>query len=231
MSFVLGVIPARGGSKGIPGKNIRPLGGVPVIAHSIRAARDCGDLDDCLVSTDSREIADCAAAYGMPVRRLRDAELATDTATTVDAVIHEVENYERDTGRDVGVVVLLQPTTPLRRAEDIAGGLERFRAAGAGSLISVYEARSAHPEIMYYQEEGRLRPVLDAGKTLRRRQNFQPAYVRNGALYITTRDRLFSSRAFLDDAPVPYVMPWERSVNLDEPFDLEMAEWLLRRNA
>jgi CMP-N,N'-diacetyllegionaminic acid synthase len=231
MTFVLGVIPARGGSKGIPKKNILPVGGKPLIGHTISAALDCRGLNDCIVSTDSQEIADCAASLGMPVHSLRGEALAADTTTTEDTVIYEVEKYEKETGQTVDVIVLLQPTAPMRLASDIDAALARFFDTGSTSLISVYEADFVHPSIMYFQKKGKLTPVLDEGKTIQRRQKFESVYVRNGALYITTRDHMFGSESFVDEAPSSYVMPWERSVNIDEPFDLEIAEWLMSRNA
>lgn len=229
MAFVLGVIPARGGSKGIPLKNIAPVAGKPLIGHTIEAALGSRRLNACTLSTDCQAIADCAAGFGLPARELRPAHLATDTASNTDAVIHAVQQFEHAEQRLVDVIVLLQPTAPMRTATDIDAALDLFFASEARSLISVYEGNNVHPNIMYFECGGRLEPVLTADALPGRRQEFRPVFVRNGALYIATRDQLFTNEAFVDTAPAAYVMPRERSVNIDEPFDLEMAQWLMSR--
>jgi CMP-N-acetylneuraminic acid synthetase len=229
MAFVLGVIPARGGSKGIPLKNIALVAGKPLIGHTIEAALGSKRLNACTLSTDSQAIADCAAGFGLTARALRPTHLATDTASNTDAVIFAVQQFEHAEHHLVDVIVLLQPTAPMRTTADIDAALDLFFSSGARSLISVYEGNNVHPNIMYFERNSRLEPVLAASYIPGRRQEFQPVYVRNGALYIATRDQLFTKNAFVDNSPVAYVMPRERSVNIDEPFDLEMAEWLMNR--
>lgn len=227
--FVMGVIPARGGSKSIPNKNIATLAGKPLIAHTIEAAKGCKGLNDLILSTDSAVIANCAAQYGLNTTALRPPELATDRARSIDAVIYELQKYERDHSVPVDVVVLLQPTAPMRRALDIDQALEIFFHSAADSLVSVYEASSVHPRIMYYMDNDRLNPVLREGKKIERRQNFKPVFVRNGALYIAKRALILMKKTLVSDNPVRYVMPRERSINIDEPYDLEQAEWMMSR--
>lgn len=230
MAFILGVITARGGSKGVPKKNIAVVGGKPLIAHTILAAKKSKRLSDCILSTDSRQIADCAAEYGMHTNDLRPPELATDTAKNEDAVIYEVKKYEETNDVTVDVIVLLQPTTPLRKTEDIDNAIDAYFNSESNSLISVYDAESVHPNIMYYMDGHKLHPVLEEGETLKRRQEFRPVYIRNGAIYIATKAQVLNERKFVDKNPAAYVMPFQRSINIDEPFDLEMAEWLMSRN-
>jgi CMP-N,N'-diacetyllegionaminic acid synthase len=231
MAFVLGIIPARGGSKGIPLKNITPVAGKPLIGHTIEAALASKRLDSCILSTDSQAIADCAAEFGLRARDLRPAYLASDTASTIDTVIYEVEHFEKMTNQLVDVIVLLQPTAPMRTAADIDSALDLFFSSGAKSLISVYEGNNVHPNVMYFENYSRLTPVIAANNIPVRRQEFRPVYVRNGALYITAREQLFTDRSFIGNDPVAFVMPRERSANVDEPFDLEMTEWLMSRHA
>lgn len=231
MSFTLAVITARGGSKGIPFKNIAMLRGRPLISYTIAAAIESKNIDAIILSTDSQQIADTASRYGIEACALRPMQYATDTANNTDAVIYEVDNYEKKEGVRVDVVVLLQPTAPLRTAEDIDNALELFFKSRNNSLISVYQARAAHPNIMYYQHNNEtLLSVLGEGTTIVRRQEFQPVYVRNGAIYIAKRQFLAEKRSFVEEPPMPYIMPEERSINIDEPLDLEMAEWFMERN-
>lgn len=228
--FVLGVIPARGGSKSIPNKNIATLAGKPLIAHTIEAALGCKVFNDLILSTDSPIIACCAAQYGLLATDLRPPELATDTARSIDVVLYELQKYERDHSTVVNLVVLLQPTAPMRTAKDIDQALEIFFRSSADSLVSVYEASFVHPSIMYYMEDGRLSPVLREGRQLERRQEFKPVFVRNGSLYIVKRALILEKKTLACANPAAYIMPRERSLNIDEPYDLELAEWMMRRH-
>lgn len=230
MAFSLGVIPARGGSKGVPNKNITLLRGKPLIAYAIEAALSSRELSDVVVSTDSDEISECAARYGAPVRELRPAHLATDTAKTVDVAVFEIEQYELRRRKGIDQVVLLQPTCPFRTAMDIDNALSQFQTAAAESLVSVYDASAVHPGIMYYYKKDRLVPILQAQERPHRRQERQPVYVRNGAIYVASRRLVMERGLLMEEAPAAYFMPAERSVNIDEPFDLELAEWLVGRN-
>lgn len=227
---IIAIIPARGGSKGIPDKNIVPVGGRPLISYTIMAARDCQRLNEILLSTDSEKIAKCAADYGLNCDSLRPAEFATDTAKTIDAVIYEIKKFEEKTKKKVDIVVVLQPTTPLRSTSDIDNALDLFLQRDVDSLISVYEASSVHPSIMYYFNGNALTPVIEMGKEIRRRQEFQKAYVRNGAIYISKRSLIMNQYTIVSNNPIPYVMPRERSINIDEPYDLELAEWMMNRH-
>lgn len=226
--MILGIIPARGGSKGIKDKNIRLLNGKPLIQYSIEAARGSSQLDDFFVSTDSEKIKSIAEGAGASVPFLRPSRYATEEATTVSAVFHAVEWYEHTHNLRVNLIVLLQPTTPLRTAEDIDQALSLFQERRAAeSLISCYEASHVHPSIMYTLDNDRFVPLLrQAGP--QRRQDFPPVYVRNGAIYIVRRDYFVRNKRLISDTPLGYIMPRARSVNIDEEIDLITAEAIMR---
>jgi CMP-N,N'-diacetyllegionaminic acid synthase len=227
---ILGIIPARSRSKGVPDKNIRELAGKPLIHHTIEAAENSRHLKEYLVSTDSEKYAEIAESAGAPVPFIRPDELATDDAASIDVATHAVEQYERDSGNTVDIIVLLQPTTPLRTATDIDEALATFLDSDRPSLVSCYETVDAHPNHMFESTNGdELKPLRDPDETPHRRQLFDPVYLLNGALYICTRELVFDEERFYDDRPTRYLMPRDRSVNIDEPFDFELAELLMQR--
>ena len=229
-NVVLGVIPARGGSKGIPRKNIAPLCGRPLLAYTIEAAQKSQLLDHLVLSTDCLEIADCAKAHGLHVDDVRPHELSTDEVSTIDVVRYEMARFERIQKTRAEVIVILQPTAPMRTAEDIDSALNQFIANACVSMVSVYDETTTHPFVMYYSREKRLVPVLDKARLPKRRQDFPPVFVRNGALYISRRKHILREPEILEGTPHFYEMPRERSINIDEPFDLQLAEWLMSRN-
>jgi len=233
MGAILAIIPARGGSKGVPGKNLRPVGGIPLVCHALRAAIGARRLTACLVSTDDERIAQVCRDAGGWVPFLRPADLASDSAPTWAALQHAVLWYEAETKTAVDAVVTLQPTTPLREAGDVDQAIETYLAAqpDVDSLISVCDAAEHHPLTLYYGEEGvRLRTFVEGANPNTRRQEFPPVYWRNGAIYVTRRDLLFQENRVVSDRPAAYVMPRERSVNIDAPFDLELADFLWQRS-
>jgi CMP-N,N'-diacetyllegionaminic acid synthase len=229
MVFTLGIIPARGGSKGIHNKNIAQICGKPMLAYSIEAARGSKRLNDVILSTDSKKIAECAAKYGLMCDSFRPAELAADDAKTIDVVIYEILQYEKKHHATVDIIVLLQPTAPMRTSIDIDNAVDLFQSEDAESLISVCEAGAVHPLVMYYLNDRKLTPILKEGKTMRRRQDFNRVYLRNGALYIASRYLIFGKHTFVNETPLAFVMPQERSVNIDDRLDLKMAEFLINQ--
>lgn len=225
------LIPARGGSKGIPGKNIKPLGGVPLIGHSIRAALRVAPAKDVVVTTDSPEIARVAMSEGASVPFMRPAELASDTASSRDAILHAVDTL-RAAGKEYDAVVLLQPTSPLRTAEDIRSAVriheDAVRNASPGMApqmtVSVTEARTnpyysafePDPEGFLHISKG------DGGYT--RRQDAPKVWEFNGAVYVIDVAALRQSEISRMKRMIPYVMPPERSIDLDTPADWARAE-------
>lgn len=227
--LIICIIPARGGSKGVKEKNIAKIAGKPLLAYTIEAAKKSSQIQEIIVSTDSQKIADIATEYGIKDYGKRPSWLATDTALTVDVVKYEIESFEKRNNCQIDAVILLQPTTPLRTAEDISAALETFKRGDSKSLISVYDATHVHPEIMYRKEGSLLTPFL--GKSsCRRRQNFEPIYVRNGAIYIASRSLIIDQSSLICDFPAFYLMSRERSINIDEPFDLILTEFLITRH-
>jgi CMP-N,N'-diacetyllegionaminic acid synthase len=220
---LLALIPARGGSKGIPRKNIYPLFGKPLLQWSIEAAHEAISVDQIVVSTDDHEIAEVSKAAGAEVPFLRPSELAGDTTPGIAPVLHALEQLTHVTD-----VLLLQPTSPLRTAADIEAIVGLRREAGNESAVSLTLSHK-HPAWMYgLSETQRLQPFLQA-KQEDCRQQLPPAYVLNGARYLASRDILLREKSFITEDTVGYVMPAERSVDIDTPLDLMWAEFLLRQ--
>ena len=220
---VLGIIPARGGSKGVPRKNVRMLGGKPLICHSIDAAKASKSVSHFLVSTDDPEIASVSRTAGAEVLD-RPAEFAQDSTPMPEVIEHVL----RERGGDFGIILLLQPTCPQRTAQDIDSALTAFADAAVQSVMSVYQVEDHHPGRMYRTENGRLAPLFQEWIAARR-QDLPPIYHRNGAIY-ACRVAHFERTGFLwDDRPFPYVMPRSRSLNIDDPFDFEIAEFIYSR--
>ncbi len=230
---VLAMIPARGGSKGIPNKNIITLAGKPLITHTIEAAKKSAYIDRIIVSTDAEAIAQVAKQAGADVPFLRPQELASDTAKSIDAVLHclsYVRQSEKLTAHGetpYEIFVLLQPTSPLRTEQDIDGALETFLRQGEHGLASVCLMEESPVLARTIDEEGMLRPLLEGSSTVRR-QELPKYYHVNGAIYINSTDEICEETSF-NDNPVAYVMDQSHSIDIDEPEDLALAEYLITR--
>ncbi len=215
---VLAVIPARAGSKGLPGKNLADLGGQPLIGWTIAAARGALCVGRVVVSTDGADIIAAAQALGAEVPFRRDAALATDTASTLDVVL---DVLDRLSGYDY--VAVLQPTSPLRTAAHIDAACAQMQAAGAASVVSVCEAEEP-PYWMYGMgPQGRLRKLIDTPEGVTRRQDLPPSYLLNGAIYLSSVARLRRMRSFVDEMTLGYVMARVTSLDIDMPEDLALA--------
>lgn len=232
---VLGLIPARGGSKGIRGKNIVHLAGRPLIAWTVDAARSSSLLDDCIVSTDSEDIAAVASREGADVPFLRPTELARDDSTAQEVVAHALDTY--DPGGSFDYVMLLQPTSPMRTAGDIDGAIGLARRHDADSVVSFTYEETHHPYYMYFVEEAdspdrppRMKQIFDY-RVGTPRQDFPPAAYRNGAVYLTRTEYFRRHNSLVSEDVVPWFMPPSRSINIDTPEDLLFAEFLLSRGA
>ena len=228
--FILGVIPARGGSKGLKDKNIKRLKGIPLIDYTIKAALACTMLDDFLVSTDSDKIRDIALRSGAPVPFLRPRELAQDISPTYLAVRHAVRAYEKKFSRKVHSVVLLQPIAPLRTSQDIDNAVKLYlkNIPVCDSLISVSDAGQYHPQTLYKEDNSFLRPWIKSSNYTKRRQDLSSTLWRNGAIYITKRDIVFKKRGMTGNNMIYYKMPRWKSVNIDDIHSFKMAEIILR---
>ncbi|MDP1510222.1 acylneuraminate cytidylyltransferase family protein [Paenibacillus sp. CMAA1739] len=220
----LAVIPARGGSKGLPGKNIRLLHDKPLIQYSIEAALNSGCVDEVAVTTDSEDIARVSSQAGAAVPFIRPAQLATDVAKSIDVLKHAVEFYEQTRNQYFDVIMLLQPTSPLRNALDIKEAYTLFLNHQADSLQSV-TLSGVQPYLLREMDNGKLMSYLKDEKKHLRRQDLKELYALNGAIYIVKRDLLMNSDTLVGPHNCGYVMPRERSVDIDDEFDLKMAEF------
>ena len=224
---ILGVIPARGGSKGILHKNIRDMRGKPLIAHTIEKAKQSRYIDRLIVSTDDPKIADVARSYGAEVPFLRPAELASDSSRAIDAIKHALETMEDLDCKRYEYIIYLEPTSPHRSVEDIDNATDLFLHSDADSLASVVEATQYHPILMKTIENGYLKPIYKNEPEGMPRQEYTPrAYMRNGAVYIFRRKNVLQ-RILWGQTILPYVMPIERSACIDDMNDWYLAEiWM-----
>jgi CMP-N,N'-diacetyllegionaminic acid synthase len=224
---ILAVIPARGGSKRLPRKNIRSLGGRPLIAWSIAVTQNIAEIVDVLVSTDDEEIAGIALAHGALVPWLRPSELASDEATSADVCIHALNWYEAKFG-SVDGLLLLQPTSPFRGRETIVNGLMRYEAIGFRPVVAFSPAVS-HPMWCVRIEGETVVPFLGTGGFDLRSQDLPPAYAVNGALYLISPEVLRKTRGFLVNDVTPLLMERaETSIDIDTELDWWVAEAVLR---
>jgi len=225
---VLGVISARGGSKGIPKKNIVDLAGKPLISYTIAAAAGSKMLSSCIVSTDDEEIAQVAKLAGARVPFMRPAELSSDTALSLPVVLHALEFVEREDSIVFDAIVLLQPTAPFRTADDIDACLQLLFDSGADSVVSVVDVGGYHPLRMKRIVAGRLVNYIDQGQEdMRPRQQLPSVYIRNGSIYAIRRSALIQQQTLVGADARPYVMPAERSINIDGMLDLNLARLYL----
>jgi CMP-N-acetylneuraminic acid synthetase len=232
---IVAIIPARGGSKGIPRKNIKPLNGRPLIHYAIELAKEAqrkGIILDHIVSTDSEEIASIAKEIEGNVPFLRPAELATDGSAVVDTAIHAVNWWEKNHADTIHSILILQPTNPLTAGEDIENSTSHYldNQPDASCLISVCDAQHIRLSSLYHQKAEYLEQVFKDVDPAERRQALKKLYWRNGAVYITRRDLLLEERRIINENPLFYAMPRERSVAIDDIYDWNVAELFIKRN-
>lgn len=226
---VLCLITARGGSKGIPRKNIKLLVGKPLIAHTIDAAKESGVFDRIIVSTDDAEIAEVAKQYGTEVPFMRPAELAGDTTPTLPVLVHALEWLKEHESYVPDTVMLLQPTAPLRSPEHIREAVELFTQSGADSVVSVSEVPGHHNPHWQFNLDNEQRISIFTGEAfkdiVKRRQELPKTYTRNGAIYLFKTSLLFAAApSFYGTDVRAFVMDAASSVNIDSPEDFALAE-------
>ncbi|TAK12658.1 MAG: acylneuraminate cytidylyltransferase family protein [Anaerolineae bacterium] len=228
--YIFAVIPARGDSKGLIQKNTRLLGGLPLIAHTLRAAQTSRLLTRAIVSTDDLRITAVAREHGGEVPFRRPEHLATDTASTLSVVLHALGWLETAEKILPDIVVLLQPTAPLRTAEDIDAALTLLLENKVDSVVSFSPPLADNPYYAYASVRGEFVPLkLVVPGT--RRQDLPEPVMRNGAIYAIRRDALISTNNFYGRKMLPYFMPPERGINIDNDLTLALAEFLLGRAA
>jgi CMP-N,N'-diacetyllegionaminic acid synthase len=228
---ILAVIPSRGGSKGLPGKNILLFAGLPLIAHSVRLAALCPEIDRCIVSTDSEQIAAVARQHGADVPFLRPPELAQDDTPMWPVLQHALREVERQTGMQFGSLLLLDPTSPGRTPGDVTEALRILESdPHAAGVVAVSEP-AFNPRWVCVEEVGKyMKQLVPQTHSYVRRQDVPPAYRVNALLYLWRRDHVMN-----EDAPrfyeIPHrilVVPEERAIHIDEPRDFALAELLVR---
>lgn len=223
---VLAIIPARGGSKGVKRKNIKMFAGKPLIAWTIEEAKKSKYIDRLILSSEDEEIIGVAKDYGCEVPFIRPEELALDETPGIEPILHALDKIS---GYDY--VVVLQPTSPLRIAEDIDVSLERMVNSQAGACVSVVEAEQS-PYWMYtISEENKIRPLISQQEMPMRRQELSKVYALNGAVYIAGVEWIKRVRNFLTEETISYIMPKERSFDIDNEMDFAIAEFLKLYNS
>ena len=224
---ILGLIPARGGSKGVPKKNIKSLMGKPLIEYTVNSGKESKYIDHLIVSTDSEEIANVCKNIPVDVPFIRPDYLASDTAKAIGVIKHAIEIMEKIDGVVYDLVVYLEPPNPLRIVEDIDKCIEMFDENQPDCVVSVQEANQFHPILMKQIEDDRLKPIWKDEPEGVPRQLYNPtAYMRNGAVYVFRKELIIDDVLYGKDV-MPYVMPIERSVCIDDMMDWYVAEaWM-----
>lgn len=226
---ILAVITARGGSKGVPRKNIKDLGGRPLIAYSIEVAKQSGLISHLIVSTDDEEIANMAKEFGADVPFMRPVELAGDTVVHADVMKHAVGFMEERLGIFFDYVVILQPTSPFRLVGDIDETLKVLMESGADSGVSMMELDGDHPIKIKKMEGNQVLPYCLSEPEGVRRQDLPKAYKRSSAVYAVKRDVLMNQGMIFGGSTVGYVVPNERSIDIDTEYDWLRAEYMLKK--
>ena len=226
LTDTLFVITARGGSKGLPGKNIKDLCGKPLIAYSIDVARAFTDDENICVSTDSEEIKQVVEKYGLKVPFLRPDYLATDTATSDDVLIHAVNYYREQFGKNYNKLILLQPTSPLRTADDVEGAIKLYRD-DIDMVVSVMKSHA--PAVLCQDDEDGFVQLTYNQKALGRQQ-LPEMYEFNGAVYVMSVDALLEKKMAGFTKKVKYVMSKEHSIDIDDIYDFLQVEAILKYN-
>jgi CMP-N,N'-diacetyllegionaminic acid synthase len=223
---ILAIIPARGGSKGIPGKNSRIVDSKPLICYTIEAAQNSKMISEFVVSTDDNDIEEIANTMGANVLR-RPPELATDDSNVIWTVFHVLEEYKKY-NKTFDIIVLLQPTFPLRSLTDIDNAINLLlNDQRADAVISVIKVGDSHPSRMYRMDENNsIASFIDTGET-NRRQDLESLYIRNGALYIVRVNALFRENTLMPRNKKAYLMDARWSINIDEEIDLDLLEAIL----
>tara|TARA_B100001564_G_scaffold356799_1_gene371696 strand:- start:404 stop:1087 length:684 start_codon:yes stop_codon:yes gene_type:complete len=227
--MVLGVIPARGGSKGVKNKNIKNINGKPLINYTIEEAQK-SKIDDLIVSTDSELISNLAISKGVIVPFVRPSALASDSARSIDVINHALIEMERLNSKVYDYVIMLQPTTPFRKYTDIdncIGLIKNNRQAD--SVISVVDVQGNHPARMKYIKDGKLiDPIFCEETENQNRQELTPMYIRNGAIYLSSRETILK-KSFKGNICLAYEMDKFSSINIDTIEDFQYAKFLSKK--
>lgn len=226
---ILGIIPARGGSKGLPGKNIRMMCGKPLIAWTIEQAIASRYLDTVFVSTDYEEIAAIGRKFGAVIPFMRPAELAMDDSPTAEAVVHAIQQF-RNEGKQFDYIALLEPTSPLRKLTDIDNAIKLIvNTPNADCLVSLGEVHMEHPLIVKrIQENGLIAPYIPYTQTIHQRQQADKAYFPYGVVYLSKVTAFLKNRTFYSANTVPYLIERWQNYEIDDEIDFYLIEQLIK---
>lgn len=225
----LAIIPARGGSKGLLGKNIKELCGKPLIAWSIESGLKSKYLDEVIVTTDSKDIADIAKQYGASVPFLRPDVLANDTATSFDAIKHTIEFYKNEMKKEFDYIVLLEPTSPLREARDIDIAIEQLFNSNADSIVGICKTEDQNPAFLVFKnEKDFISGYENHDMKVLRRQDIKDVYFFEGTIYISKTDVLLNKKTFYHENTIGYVVPKYKSLEIDDIDDFIMVEAIMK---
>ena len=227
--YVLGIIPARCGSKSVQKKNIRLLAGKPLIAYTIKTAQMCKMLNRTVVSTDGAEIAEVAKKYGGDVPFIRPKDLSLDNTPMIPVLQHAVSSIEKKENSRVDVVVLLDPTSPFRRVEDIEACIQKLERENADSVVTVCEVEHNPYFVMVELDNGKLVPLIKSDKVITRRQDAPEVYRINAAVYAVKRDVLMNANKIITDNTMAVIMSQQLSTHIDHVVDFEFAEYLMEK--
>ena len=227
---ILGIIPARGGSKGVPRKNIKNLGNIPLIGHTIMAALE-SNIYKLVVSTEDDEIAEISLKLGANVPFKRPIQLAQDNSSSIDVAINALLQTEEIYNEQYDAIMMLQPTTPFRNKNDINNSINiLINNSNIDSVISVVNVEGHHPARMKYINNNLLiDPEFCEKHENQNRQELVPMYIRNGAIYLTKRNILLQN-SLKGHKSHAYIMPLERSINIDNQNDFDYAKWLFQKS-
>jgi len=225
---ILAIIPARGDSKGIPRKNIKNLNGKPLIFYTIREAKKSKFLSRIVVSTDDEKIANVSRHYGVVVVK-RPKKLSTDSSTSISVLKHAIINLKKTKKFIPDIIVVLQPTSPLRNAADIDGAIKKFLHLKCDSVISMTKVSSL-PYWIYELRGNMAKNIIKKPKKVHRRQDGQKFYQINGAVYVTSKNMIMNHNTIFGKKISAYIMPQERSVDLDTMIDFKLAEILMKKS-
>ena len=226
---ILAVITARGGSKGLPGKNIRPLGGKPLLAYTVEAAKQSRFLTHLVLSTDDLQIAALGRELGVEVPFIRPTELAQDDTPHLPVMQHAINFMEDKLNERFTHTVILQPTSPFRTVDDLDCTIKLLLETGADSAVSIVEIKDKHPLKAKRLEGSRILPYFAAEPEGARRQDLPRAYRRSGAVYAMRRATIMDEGRLFGDHVVGHEVPWERSIDIDDELDWLQAEYMWRK--
>lgn len=229
MKKILAIIPARGGSKGIPRKNIKELNGKPLIAYTIEEAKKSKFIDSIVVSTEDQEIAEVSKKFGANIPYMRPLELAQDDTPTIDCIIHMLNWLKENKNYIPDYVCLLQCTSPLRTFEDIDGTIEKMISTGMDGAVSICEAE-VNPYWTNIFEGDKLKYFIKEGKHITRRQDLPKVYSLNGSVYVIKTNVLLDKKTFEIENITGYIMNSKNSIDIDNEIDFKLAELLIKES-